>query len=471
MLEPARGPGYGGPAAGSHPFEERFDAMTRNSKTALLAALMLGTGGVAMLAVPAGAAKKKEEPASDAKKLSPAFQKPALEAQTKLKANDLAGAEAALAQAEAAAQSDYENYIAGQFRLSLEQSKLKAASGGDPAKYSAGASALVPPLNKLIANPQTAPEDKARYLEVRGNIYYDAHKYSEAAADYVAARDAGSTSSDIGLQIMRSKGEAGDIDGAAAELKKMIDAKPAGEHVPDTWYRYILAKVVKAKRADQAVYWSRELVKAYPTAENWRQAIGVYASSVAPTVRLDARQRIDLLRLLRAANALADENDYNEYAQATDSIGLFDETLALIDEGAKNGKLPSKNSLSQMIRNSSTTGRSLEKPLPVQEAAAKAAKTGDLATQTADSYLGRGEYAKAAELYQVALSKGFEKPSGAPTKRHFIDNDEVNTHLGIALALAGDKQGARTAFNAVAGSPRKDIVSFWLTWLDVGAKG
>lgn len=439
--------------------------MTKQAKTALIAALMMGTGALA-LSQPALA--KKEEQAAPAMKLSPAFQKPAFEAQQKLQANDLPAAETALAQAEAAAKSDDEVYIAARLRLGLEQSKLKASSGGDAAKFAAGSSALLPAINKLIDSPKTPKEDVARFLEFRGNVYYDSKKYAEASADYERARAAGASDDDLSLQLMKSKGEAGDVNGAAAELQRQIAAQPAGKKVPDTWYRYVLAKLVKAK-SPEAVTWSQKLVAAYPTPENWRQWVGVYASSISPSVKLDARQRLDLLRLLRAAKALADENDYNEYAQATDATGLFDETLSVINEGNANGKLSANNQLAKMLKTSSNTGLGLEKPIATQEAAARAAKTGDLAAQVADSYLGKGNYAKAAELYRVALGKGFEQPTGAATKRHFIDTDEVNTHLGIALALAGDKAGARAALTAVGGTPRKDIAGFWLTWIDIGS--
>ncbi len=466
-MNPPRAPGMAARLRGRDAFKERIDAMTKKSRTALLAALMIGAGS---LTIAAPALAKKEEAAA-APKLSPAFQKAAYDAQEKLKANDLAGAETALATADAAAKSDDEVLIAAQLRLALEQTKLKASSGGDPQKFAAGMGALLPSINKLIDNPKTPAADRARFLEVRGNIYYDGQKYADAVSDYEKARAAGSTSDQLGLQIMKAKGESGDVDGAAAELQHQIDAQPAGQHVPDTWYRYILAKLVKAKKTADSVVWAQKLVAAYPTPANWRQWVGVYASSIAPAVKLDTRQRLDLLRLLRAAKALADENDYNEYAQATNDLGLYDETISVIDEGMANGKLQAKNPLATMLKTSSTRGLSIDKPIAAQETQAKASKNGDLLAQVGDAYLGRGDYAKAAEAYREALTKPFAKPTGAATKQHFNDADEVNTHLGIALALGGDKAAAKTAFAAVTGSPRADFARFWLTWMEVGSAG
>jgi Flp pilus assembly protein TadD len=70
----------------------------------------------------------------------------------------------------------------------------------------------------------------------------------------------------------------------------------------------------------------------------------------------------------------------------------------------------------------------------------------------ADGYYGHGNYSKAAELYRLGLQKGS------------VDSNLANTRLGIALAMAGQKAEAETAFNAVTG-PRKDLASFWTLWL------
>jgi lipopolysaccharide biosynthesis regulator YciM len=99
----------------------------------------------------------------------------------------------------------------------------------------------------------------------------------------------------------------------------------------------------------------------------------------------------------------------------------------------------------------------LDGPVAAREAKAKAAATGISAAAAGDSYLGDGNYAKAAELYKVALAKGVTKV------------DEVNTRLGIAYALQRDDANARAAFAQVKSSPRNQIAAFWIVWLDLGA--
>ncbi|MBX9730000.1 MAG: hypothetical protein K2X59_01620 [Sphingomonas sp.] len=443
--------------------------MTTLSKAALIAALMLGAGSLTV-AAPALAKKKEEAPA--APKYGEAFRKPALAAQTAIQAKNYDAATAPLAEAESLAISDDEKYLTAHLRLSYENGKLALAAAGDPKAIVAGRIALLPSLNAIIDNPKTPSAELITFLEFRGATYFDSKKYAEAVADLARARELGSTNQDVSLQIMKAKAESGDAIGAAAELQSQIDReKAAGRKVPENWYNYVLSKLYFSKKYAESAAWSQKVVSAYPTAANWRQWVRVYMETIPVTsAKLDKSQRIDLFRLLRAAHAMADQNDYDEYAQATDDLGLNAETKAVIDEGRASGKIPAGDGLASMLAGSAKTGLSLEKSLDATEKQAVAAKTGDLAAQTADVYLAGGNNAKAIELYKIALTKPFDQPTPG-SKRRYVTAAEVNTHLGIALAQSGDKEAARAAFKSVTGAPRADIAGFWLTWLDLGSAG
>lgn len=444
--------------------------MTNTPKAALIAALMISVGGVAVSA-PA-LAKKKEEAPTAAPKLSQAFIKPAADAQAKIKAMDWAGAETALASADAVASTDDEKYTAATLRLTLIQAKLKQASATDPKAFEAGSGAMLAPLNVLIDSPKTPKEDLVRFLLFRGDRYYAGKKFAEALADYTRARDAGAQSADLSLQIMKAKAETGDAVGAASELDRQIGVETAaGRKVPEAWYHYVISKLYKYKFDAEAVTWSANIVKVYPSPANWRQWVRVYMATLPATVKLDRSQRADLFRLLRIGKSLIDQNDYDEYAQATDDLGLHAETKAVIAEGKANGRIPADDKLAASLAASAATGLSLEKSGDAAEKAAKLAKTGDASAQVGDVYLANGNFAKAVELYKDALSKPFDQPGSAATKRRYLTTDEVNTHYGIALAQSGDKDAAKQAFAQVKGSPRAAIAKFWLTWLDVGVTG
>jgi hypothetical protein len=84
--------------------------------------------------------------------------------------------------------------------------------------------------------------------------------------------------------------------------------------------------------------------------------------------------------------------------------------------------------------------------------ALKASQTSATLVRVGNSYYGMGQYAKAADLYRQAVTKGG------------TDADVANLHLGMALARSGDKAGATAALSAVKGA-RADIAKYWLLYL------
>ncbi|HJP69658.1 MAG TPA: tetratricopeptide repeat protein, partial [Sphingomicrobium sp.] len=86
-------------------------------------------------------------------------------------------------------------------------------------------------------------------------------------------------------------------------------------------------------------------------------------------------------------------------------------------------------------------------------AATKAAVNGTALLHIGDRYFAMGDYAKAVQLYRMALGK----PG--------VDTAVANLHIGMALARQGDKAGAITALNSVSG-PRADIAKYWLIYVN-----
>ena len=84
---------------------------------------------------------------------------------------------------------------------------------------------------------------------------------------------------------------------------------------------------------------------------------------------------------------------------------------------------------------------------------AATAKDGSTASQTADAYLASANYAKALELYDLAIQKGG------------VNAEEVNLHRGEALFYLGRKDEARAAFALVKGPATADIALLWTTAL------
>jgi len=424
-------------------------------KLALAAALATGMGSV-VLTAPLSAQKKKEE-AAGGLKLSPEALKAAQAAQPVLQQKNYAAAEPLVAAVETAAKTEDDKYIAAAMRYELESGKLFAAQQANP-NAPIDEAVLAKPLDALINSPSTPAADKPRYVYRRGALAFNGKQYPIALQYFQQAKQLGYNDPNLPMLIVKSKFETGDVAGGNAELASVIDQMNAsGQKAPEDYYKFAIGRANKAKQVPETLSWMRKWLAAYPTPQNWRTALVIYGLQQGSLATLDKNQKLDLFRLMRASKSLADQNDYMEYAQYATDKGLPAEAATVLKEGMATGKIPAGNATAKAMLTAAETKNRQEGSLAPTEARAKSAADGKLAALTAEAYYGQGNYAKAAELYRLALQKGG------------VDANEVNTRLGIALAASGDKAGSKAAFDAVKGAPRADLASFWNTWLSTQA--
>lgn len=424
------------------------------SKLALAAVLAAGVSGAALVQPAAAADKKKDAPGL---KLSPAVQKPAAEAQKALAANDTATAATQIAAVEtaAAAGNDDDKYIAAALRLDLEQAKLKAAQTANP-NAPLDQTPLIKPLQALVASPRTPATSLPQYNFYLGQLNFTARNYPAAVQYLERARQLNYANPELDVTIAQAKLQGGDVKGGLTDLDAAIEKKKAaGQPAPESYYRVGIQRANAAKLAPETLAWLKKWVAAYPTSKNWRDVVFIYGlQGNTSLAKLDNQQQIDLWRLLRAAKALADQYDYREYAQKVYDRGLPAEAITVLKEGQASGKLTG-NTDAQSLLTAAQGAQRNESPLATLAKQAQGSPNGKLASQTADAYLGQDNFASAIPLYRLALQKGG------------VNNDEVNTRLGIALARSGDKAGAQAAFGAVApAGPRGEIAQLWTTWLN-----
>ena len=429
--------------------------MNKTSKTALAAVLLASAAGL-VAAPPAVAKDKKDQQAAAQQgpqlKLSADFRKVAAPAQQALNSGDLATAATGIAATEAAAKTDDEKYIAEQLKLSLIAKQAQAAGNGD----AAGDTNLAAPLDALLANPVTPKDQLGKYAYLRGTIAFEQKKYPDALGYYQKAQAAGYQNPDMPLQIAKAKIASGDIPGGVAEIDTVVKQDEAsGQKAPEDLYRYAIANLYKTTDRAATLDWVRRWLQAYPSAKNWRDAIYVFGFQGPTAAQLGKAQKIDLYRLMEVTDSLADEGDYLQYAQYCLDVGLPDEAKTVLAKGKASGKVPASGTLSSLNALAQKQIAS-EGSLSSLAAKAKSSSTGDLATQTADAYLGQGNYAEAIELYKLGLQKGVK------------DSNLVNLHLGIAEALSGDKASASAQFDKVQPGPDKDVATLWQTWASTG---
>lgn len=425
------------------------------SKLALAAVLATGVSGMA-LSVPAMAKDKKEE-AKPGLKLSPDVLKAAQVAQPAILAKDFATAEPALAQIDAAAKTDDDKYIGAALRYDFEQQKLAAAQAANP-NAPVNETVLAGPLDVLIANPSTPADMRGRYTYRRGALAFNGKQYPVAVQYFQKAKALGYTNEDLDLQIVKAKMESGDVKSGLADLDASVTAQTAaGKKAPEDYYRYAISKANAAKLKPETFAWLQKYAVAYPSPKTWRDVIVTFGLQQNGVVTLDETQKIDLFRLMRQTKSLADQNDYLEYADSVNRRGLPSEAQAVLKEGMAAGKIPATNTMAKTLLADTGTAIRNDGPLSGLEKKAASNADGKLAAGTADAYLGQDNYAKAIELYRLALSKGG------------VNADDVNLHLGIAQAKSGDKAGAATSFGAVKTTPRLETAQLWMSWMNAPA--
>ena len=424
------------------------------SKLAVAALLTTSVGGLTV-AMPAAAQKKDEQ--KGGMKLSKPVAAIAKSAQDAIAAKNFAVADPILIQVETLATTDDDKYVAAALRYDYENQKLAAAQAANP-KAPLDQTALAKPLDALIAAKNTPAADRGKYLYRRGQLASIGGQFQVATQYYAQAKAAGYSDPDFELQLIKTKFQSGDVPGGLTDLEAEVNKQEAaGTKAPEAYYRYAIAQANQRQLKPQTMTWLKKYITAYPTTANWRAILITYGLQPTSIVKLDKSQSIDLFRLLRASGSLADQALYEEYAQGVYDRGLPYEAQAVVREGQASGKLPATSSAAKAIAADSAVAIRDEGSLAAQEKKAAAAKDGKLASQVGDAYLGQGNYAKAIELYRSALTKGG------------VAVDEVNTHLGIALARSGDKAGATSAFALVTTEPRAGIAQLWTTYVAVGS--
>lgn len=446
--------------------------MKKFSKLALAALLATSASGL-MIAAPATAQKNKKDD-KPGFKLSKPVVAIAAPAQTAIRAastsaiaaqqatdpaakqtaiataqQNITTAEPLVGQVEAAATTEDDKYVAAALRYDFENLKLAVAQAVNP-QAPINETVLAKPLDALIASPSTPQADKAKYIYRRGVLAFNGGQYPVAIQYLTQAKQAGYTDPNLDALVVKAKLQGGKPEEGLADLNATLKAQEAaGQKPTEQYYRYAIAKSNEQKNKALTIDLLERYLTAYPTAKNWRDALFTYGLQKGSVTQLDPVQRLDIFRVMRQTNSLADQYDYEEYGDLAYTRGLPTEAQSVVKAGLASGKIPASSANAKQILADSAKAIRTEGSLSSVEAKAIASKDGKLAAQTGDAYLGDGNNAKAIELYTVAMSKGG------------VNADAVNLHLGIAQARNGDKAAAVVSFDKVKGEPLADIAGFW----------
>lgn len=416
------------------------------SPVALALTLALAGGAIS---APAMAAKKDEKKGGAPKlNVSPDVIKALQAAQTAAAKNDFAAAKAALADADSKAKSNDDKYQIGAVKLNASIAAKDSAMQSEA-------------LTQMLDSGLTPADQVGQFNAVAADQAMQAKNYDLAIQRAQAAAQAGYKPEAVNATLAQAYfGKAGTANPSAeparglnqkglSALKAAADAtKAAGGQVPAQWYQIGVSRAA-ASRLPEVTEWATLAYQAAPNGENLRTLIRLFQQS---NPNITARENLDVLRLMAASGGLVVAGDFLEYGEMASKTGIYGEVKSAIDQGRAKGVL--KGTAGADLYQTTTPKIAGDKAsLASAEADARKAATGKIAAATADAYLGYGDYAKAAAMFDLAKQKGG------------VDADEVNTRLGIAKALGGDVASAKAAFQSVQAGTRKKIADLWLAYL------
>lgn len=413
------------------------------SKVALAAATMLG-GSAMLIAAPASAqSAQAQRPAQPARQAQPAGREFTLSSaeraalQPLIAANEArnwAAVQAALPAARAAAQGADAKYLVARVELAM------ALANNNKQAQSAA-------IDAVIASGSAPASELPALLNAQAEIYFAAGNFAAAERNYVRLQQLAPNDSRIlqNLSVVRSR--MGNSAGAIEPVLQQIrTAEAAGQTASEDLYKRAFQLSYRARQRPQAAEGLGRLLRAYPSAANWRTGVD-FAREGAGS---DNQHVVDVYRFARAANVVQGP-EYLAFATTLNQAGLPGETKAVIDAGIAAGAVQ-QGQASQLLSVANRRIGEDRSGLPGQISQARSAANGRQARVAADTLYGYGRYQEAADLYRMALSKGGE------------DANMVNTRLGASLAMAGQRSQAETALRAVTGA-RADLAQLWLAWL------
>jgi predicted Zn-dependent protease len=361
--------------------------------------------------------------------------------QKAVNAEDWAGAKAALAAAAPGATSADARYAVAYFQLQI------GLGTNDVAMQAQG-------IDGLIASRQVPAAELPNMYRNQGVLANNAGNKAKAEAAFSKVLELSPNDTEAMINLAQIKNDLRKPKEAVQLITRAIEIQRAsGAPVDQSWYKYAL-KLAFDSASDPALRQSArslstQLVKAYPTKENWRDAILI----LRDTSSYDAAASLDLLRFMRLSGSLAGERDWYDLVDGLYKAGNFAEAKATLDEGGAKRMIDlRKAAFAELVRLTSARLIGDRASLPGEESKAMAAANGGMALKIGDAWYGHGEHGKAIALYRAALKKGGVDPS------------LVNMRLAIALLAAGDRPSAELALKAVTG-PRSELAALWLLWL------
>jgi tetratricopeptide (TPR) repeat protein len=299
-------------------------------------------------------------------------------------------------------------------------------------------------LEQQIASSQMPAGEKVQRTKTLAQLQFRAGSYGKAIQS--ANQYLKSTPNDKEMQLLVAQGyfQQKDYKNAAATAERL--AKGSGKPSEDL-LQIMQRSYYELKDADGTARTLESLLKYYPSPDTWDRLLDGYIEQTNHDHEL-----IALYRLSEEVGALRKPNQYVDMTQALVVGGFPIEGQRVLEKGIASGAF-SADDQSRARRTLETAKQRADeqrKALAGADKALAAAKTGDAAYEVGKLYFSAGNYAKAAEAFQKAVTLG-----------GLSDSDATHAELGMALARQGKKAEASKAFDAVKDPKFAEISRLW----------
>jgi len=411
----------------------------------LLAAIGLNAAPAILGMAPVQAAEEKKAPEAPKDTVRPEMYKLIDPAQTKplLDAKNYTEFKSRLDQAAALPNlTPYESFILSQMSVQLGQA-------------SNNYELTIKGLEAMIESGRMKPEEKLRFIDAIGTIYYSNIKDYDKAIQWFERY--GTESGDKVKErqfIIRSYFLKNDFASTKTEVLKDIEAAKAAGTVPPKDELNLLGNVgIKTKDTELYLQAVEELARYYPTEDYWNDLLNRTRGKKGYSNRFD----LDIARIKAVVvPSKMEPEDYAEQAELSVLGGFFTEAKIAMDKGYPNGIPAGKDKAAlQKIRDSANKGaaddaKNIDSGIP----AAQKSKDGVGLVNLGYNYVTLGQFDKGVDLMKQGIAKGVAK-----------NPDDAKLRLGYALVMAGMKDEAVTVLKTVTGNDgRGDLARYWIMY-------
>ncbi|MEO8064940.1 MAG: tetratricopeptide repeat protein [Pseudomonadota bacterium] len=308
-------------------------------------------------------------------------------------------------------------------------------------------------------NSPCMPEAKKleRYKSILG-IYSALRNYPKVI-DYGNRALKVSKDPDLMVAVAQAYYQAGQNKDAVRVMNELLTSLDQRGQTPKE-QQLLLIQAACAKAGDNSCVAKvfEKLVIHYPKPEYWQNLMVAINRTDTDDV-----QKLNVMRLAVYVNVLNEGEQYKEMAQLALENKLAGEAQAVLEQGFTKNVFTDqrlKDVNTRLLAAAKKEAAADKAALPQNEAAARAAATGDADVKVGAQYLGFGDEAKAIEALQRGIKKGNLAKGESMQKQRA---DEANMLLGLAYLRNNNKAEAAKAFRSVKEDPTMvRIAKLWL---------